>query len=154
MHRWLPDVAGWLILLAGLLATLGNQLGWFQHADRAAFLRWALEAEGGLAITDPIAAAFVRRFPPPPGTDTGQHGELTHITKTVMRSAGGGAPVGGFISYMHRDTTRTGNAATFEDVRRWASETWYGWFALALTTVGATITIVRGVAAKRREPPS
>jgi len=147
---WAVDVVAWLILLAGIAAGYGNLRGWFRHTDRAGVVRWMLESETGLPLAEPGAVAFTERFPPPAETDERTHGRLTHLTKTMMKSTGGGRPVGGFVTYMHADTTRTGSAATLDDVRRWAEETPYPWLSLALTALGATLTIGRGIATKRR----
>jgi len=150
MRGWLVDGVAWGVLIVGVTAGYGNLRGWFRHADRAAFLRWALETETGIPLSDPRATSFVQRFPPPANADRQAHGEFTYLTKTAMKSSGGGAPIAGFVTYMHADTTRTGSVATFDDVRRWADETPYAWLAWSLTALGGTLTIARGIAARRR----
>lgn len=81
------------------------------------------------------AQAFVARFPP-----DGEITDITHVTKLVIRPEGGGVHQAS-VNYMRRDSSRTTYVATLAEVREWASETPYPWFAWSLALLGFLVML-------------
>jgi hypothetical protein len=126
-------ISGLIILAAGVIVGFANIKGWFKNSTRLAIIEWAKNTNTGLPISHPSAQAFMKDFPPPSDTKIE---EITHLTKTVIRSASGGQPMNVSINYMLNDHSRTSNVATLADLERWASNTVYPWIAWTLSFVG------------------
>jgi hypothetical protein len=137
---WIPIVLGAAFLFA-------NQMGWLRHADRSAFLHWALHEEIGLPIEAPAAQAFMRRFPP----SSGDRISVTHVTKFQTR-LDNGPVLDACFCYMRADLSRTEYVATLSDVREWAAESSYGWWSLIFSVVG--IAMLAGREVLRRQMTS
>jgi hypothetical protein len=142
-----------MILTLGIFAGVGNLAGCFASRERLALLDRLTTERHGIPINAPGAEAFRRKFPPPPIAEDDAHGSVTHIVKTVMQTEDGTLLMGS-LSYMQRDGTRTTTVATFDDVRRWASDTSYPWVAWILTATGACWTVGRGISGKLKEQAS
>ncbi|MFZ2446191.1 MAG: hypothetical protein WAW37_07535 [Syntrophobacteraceae bacterium] len=128
----LVRITGLVILAAGIILNFANLAGWLIDADRQKVLHWALKSTKGIPLEEHEAQVFYKRFPPP----YGKEGNLTHITKQVVRSELGGLPMTVCINYMKADGSRTPCVATKEEVRKWADETPYPWIAWFLTLFG------------------
>lgn len=125
-------VTGLILLALGVVLGFADLKGCLNYPERGKFLYWALNSKVGLPVTESSAQAFIKRFPPP--TDA-RPGEITHITKHVMRVENGPVSQASF-NYMHGDTSRTSYVATFDEVRSWAGESRYPWIAWILTLLG------------------
>lgn len=119
--EWFLKLTGVAALAASVCLSFAEARGWSRHADRQAFLEWALNEEGGLSIEDPVATAFVTTFPP--RRDDGA-GAVTHVTKWKSR-IGGGPVLDVAFNYLRSDQSRTSYVATLADVREWAAEPRY-----------------------------
>jgi len=135
LHRWnkIIRLIGIVILATGLSINYADLKGWLQDSDKVFFLQWSLESQTGLPLDQTAAKAFMKRFPPP---SSEKNGELTHITKQVIRSAGGGLPMMISFNYLRRDGSRTAHVATLYDIREWTVESPYPWIAWTLTLLG------------------
>ena len=137
---WFLKLTALGVLGAAVFLQLADLVGWLEHEDRQIFLRWALQSQVGLPISDPGAQAFKDRFPPPPDARVS---EITHVTKHVFRLPHGPQQTPGTVmeasfNYMHRDGSRTSYVATLPEVREWASESSYPWLSWVLALVGFT----------------
>ena len=130
-----------LVTVLGVVVTLLHLRGCFQDQGRADLLRLVLAAghRQGVTITHPTAAAFMKRFPPPPTTNMD---EITHIIKMGMVMGTGYASAMPF-AYLLRGGAVTKHVADLDEVRSWASESSYPWAAWWITLVG--IITVLGV---------
>jgi hypothetical protein len=126
------NVTGMIALGLGVVFGFGDLKGWFRHADRQAFLQWALHQESGLPIHDLAAQAFMGGFPPPSPSDLEI---VTHVTKWKMRVEGRPVLEAAF-KYMRSDQSRTEYVATLPQVREWATESSYPWLSWILTVIG------------------
>ena len=120
------------VALIGLAFQLANLEGCFRNDSRQRFLAWALESKVGLPMDDPAAAEFASRFPPP-AHNGGQR--ATHITKTTLATSDG-AIMSAQFNYMYSDQSRSPHVASLEDMRTWAAETPYQWWAWYVTLLG------------------
>lgn len=126
-------ISGLIILAVGVIVGFADIKGWFKNSHRLTIIDWAKTTKTGLPITHPAAKAFMKNFPPP---SDARPEEITHLTKTVIKSMSGGQPMNVAINYMHRDNSRTSNVATLADVENWASNTVYPWIAWILSLIG------------------
>ncbi len=146
LAKWLK-FAGMVFLAAGLLFEFADLMGWLKHRDRQAFLNWILHEEAGLAVDDPAARAFMRRFPPPDLSDVDRITRVTKLKTTVEN----GPVLNSAVNYMRRDQSRTPYVASLPDVRAWADESPYPWLSWILGVIGFVVVIAGELLAKRIE---
>jgi hypothetical protein len=115
--------------LVAVALSLGLQFadlnGYLKSENRIEVLNWILKSKTGLSLATPAGKAFVRQFPPPPGEHLDN---LTYLTKSVLLQEHGSI-YNASVNYMRRDLSRTNFIATLDDVRQWASESPYPWYA-------------------------
>jgi len=132
-------VVGLIVTWIGILGVFLNLLGYLRYPERVEFSR-LVDEEGGIPLYLPAAQTFMRTFPAPV---TDKQDKPTYIVKNIMKFEGGGQPVLGTLRYMYPDGTRSSTVATFDDIRRWASESRYPWLAWWIAVFGVSITTVR-----------
>ena len=137
---WFLKLTALGVLGAAVFLQLADLVGWLEHEDRQIFLRWALQSQVGLPISDPGAQAFKDNFPPPAAARVS---EITHVTKHVIRlpstpQQATGTVMEALFNYLYRDGSRTSYVATLPEVREWASESSYPWLSWVLALIGFT----------------
>lgn len=121
-----------VVALLGLVFQFANLQGCYRHEARQAFLGWVAESKVGLPMETPAAVAFASRFPSP---RTPIRQRPTHVTKTVLATADG-AIMSAQFNYMYANESRSEHVASIDEVRAWAAETGYEWWAFWATAIG------------------
>jgi len=144
---WFLKITGLLALAAAVILQFSDLKGWLHYPDRQAFLKWALESQGGLPISDPAAHAFVDRFPPPGSVRVT---DITFVTKSVLKIENGPVMEASF-NYLLRDQSKTSYVATLPEVREWANESSYPWLSWILAVVGLIEVLISAIMEWREE---
>ena len=124
-------IAGLAVGLLGLVAGLLNLLGYFADKKKAALADAIRNSDGGIPRQTPGFEKFMASFPPPSSV---LPSSVSHIVKDVIQTHDR-FPVSITVRYL-AGNQRTPPVATYEDVRRWAEHTGYGWLVWLITAAG------------------
>lgn len=128
----LLKITGLFAVALSLSLQFADLKGYLKNKNRMEVLNWVLNSKSGLSLATSAGKEFIKQFPPPSGE---QIDNLTYLTKNVLQQEHGGI-YNASINYMRRDLTRTNFVATLDDVRIWASESPYSWFAWWFALIG------------------
>jgi len=132
-------IAGLAVGLLGLVAGLLDLIGCFADKEKVALTDAIRNADGGIPRQTPGFEKFMACFPPPSGV---LPSSVSHIVKDVLQTHDL-FPLSITVRYL-AGNQRTPPVATYEDVRRWAEHTGYGWLVWLITAAGwVTVAIDR-----------
>ena len=115
----------------GLLAAFLNILGCFADKERKQLCELIRTSEQVIPAQTPGFKAFLAEFPPPQGVSCIS---VSHIVKQVLQTHDK-FPLSITLRYL-ADGKRTEAVASYEDVRRWAEKTVYGWLSWVIAAIG------------------
>jgi hypothetical protein len=124
-------IFGLVIIFAGLVVQLLDQIGCLQDADKLALAKRIYSQSGGIPKDAAGFEKFLRAFPPPPGVDKSA---ITHIVKDQLQTHDA-YPIAITLRYL-AGPERTTPVATYQEVRAWAESTRYSWWSLSIAVVG------------------
>jgi hypothetical protein len=129
-------VIGLSIVFIGLIAGLGNQLGWFTHSERLEMVK-LIQAEGSIPATATGFMELLHAYPPPSSVNKDAIVRLG--TTTSLRSGGYVTPTGP-LAYYNINNNRTPLILTFDELKKWATASSYPWFAWVVSAIGFVVT--------------
>ena len=130
-------ILGLTIGLVGLIAAVLDLKGCFRDDEKLALAERIHSQSGGIAKDTPAFEKFLLNFPPPAGVDTSA---ITHIVKDKLQTHDG-YPVAITLRYLV-GAKKTAPVATYQEVKKWAELTNYGWWAWSIAIVGWLLVVI------------
>jgi hypothetical protein len=134
-------VIGLAIVFIGLVAGLGNLLGWFTHSERFEMVKM-IRTGGSIPVTATGFADLLHAYPPP---STVNKAAVARLSLTTSIRSGGYVTPTGPLAYYDVNNSRIAPILTFDELEKWATASSYPWLAWVISTIGFIVTTI-GVA--------
>jgi hypothetical protein len=144
-------VIGLSIVFIGLVAGLGNLLGWFTHSERLEMVR-LIRTKESIPVTTTGFAELLHTYPPPPST-VNKDAVVRLGPITSIRSIGYVTPLAP-LAYFDVNNNRTPPILTFDELEKWATASSYPWLAWVISAIGFVVTAIGVVNDLRRRVDS
>ncbi len=131
-------VIGLSIIFIGLVAGLGNLLGWFTHSERLEMVK-LIRTEGSIPVTATGFVDLLHAYPPP--SIVNKDAVVRLGTTTAFESGGYVIPTGPLV-YYNVNNRSTLQILTFNELEKWATASSYPWLAWVISTIGFVVTAI------------
>lgn len=129
-------IIGLFIIYIGLLAGLGNILGWFRHPERMEITNLIL-TKGSVPSSATGFSELISSFPP---SNLFNGKKIVRLGVSSMISNGGLITPFGPLKYYYADGISSHSILTFEELKQWSIESSYQWLAWVISAVGFLVT--------------
>ncbi len=134
-------VIGLSIVFIGLVAGLGDLLGWFTHSERLEMVK-LIRTEGSIPVTATGFADLLHAYPPPSIVNKVA---VVRLGPTTFFESGGYVTPTGPLAYFDVNNSRTLPILTFDELEKWATASSYPWLVWVISTIGFVVIAI-GVA--------
>ena len=128
---------GVIVNFLGIIVTFAYLMGYFTDDEKLSFAGLVMNSKTTIARNTPGFEKFLAAFPPPENVDPSS---VTHIADKELKWDSD-SNVGSSVAYI-ANGNRTLQVARFDQVKDWASSTFYGWLSLVIVTLGWVIMVI------------
>ena len=128
---------GIIVAFLGIIAACAHLMGYFADEEKLSFADLVMNSKTTIARNTPVFEKFLAAFPPPEDVDPSS---VTHIADKELKWDSE-SNVGSSVAYI-ADGKRTLQVARFDQVKDWASSTFYGWLSLGIIVIVWVIEVI------------
>ena len=139
-------IIGWIMAIAGVVITFGNNKGWFIDKNRQEVYK-QLSTKGRVSFKTPGVNTFLDKYyystkpPPVQRLPSIPSKELILHSVTIRRT-----PPVVYVSVVYQGENRSIAFCSLEELRQWANETpLYAWLGLGLMAAGVSVAIITDI---------